>query len=191
MSNEKPVFILASTSKRRSQILEGMGISFDIVPSNFDESTVFEKSPQTLVKRLSAEKANTVKNDNAVVIGADTIVIKGTRRFSKPETEDRAIEMLKQLRGAWHTVYTGVTVNYLGKTETFAVKSKVKLKALSDEQIVKYVKECQPLDKAGAYGIQDETVVEEYRGSYTNIVGLPRERLAKTLEKFGVYYGVH
>jgi septum formation protein len=189
--NESPKFILASTSPRRKEILEKMGIEFEAVASNFDENTVYEKRPEKLVKRLSFEKANSVKNDSAVVIGADTIVLKGFRRYSKPETEERAIQMLKELRGAWHTVYTGVTVNYNGKSETFAVKSKVKIKNLSDEQIQKYVAECKPLDKAGAYGIQDEAVVEEYKGSYSNIVGLPREKLAEVLQKFGVYYGVH
>lgn len=189
--NSTPKFILASTSPRRSEILKGMGISFEVVPSNFDENTIFERSPQKLVKRLSFEKANSVKDDSAVVIGADTIVLKGFRRFSKPKTEERAIAMLKELRGAWHTVYTGVTVNFQGRCETFVVKSKVKLKKLTDEQIKKYVEECKPLDKAGAYGIQDDFVVEEYRGSYSNIVGLPREKLAETLVKFGVYYGIH
>lgn len=189
--SETPKFILASTSPRRKEILAKMGIEFEVVPSNFDESTVFERSPERLVKRLSFEKANSVKNDEAVVIGADTIVIKDFKRYSKPETAERAVSMLKELRGAWHTVYTGVTVNFKGASETFVVKSKVKIKKLTDEQIKKYVDECKPLDKAGAYGIQDEAVVEEYKGSYSNIVGLPREKLTEVLEKFGVYYGVH
>ncbi len=190
MSNT-PKFILASTSPRRKEILTKMGIEFEAVSPNFNEGSVYERSPEKLVKRLSLEKANSIKDDAAVVIGADTIVLKGFKRYNKPETEERAIQMLKELNGAWHTVYTGVTVNYQGKSNSFVVKSKVRIKKLSDEQIKKYVDESKPLDKAGAYGIQDDAVVEEYKGSYSNIVGLPREKLAEVLEKIGVYYGVH
>lgn len=189
--NNAPKFILASSSPRRKDILSKMGITFEVIPSNFDEHKVFESTPQKLVKRLSQEKANTIHDENAVVIAADTIVIKGGRRFSKPETAENAIAMLKELCGVWHDVYTGVTVTYKGKAISFVEKSRVKLKDLSDEQIERYVDEYKPLDKAGAYGIQDDAVVSEYKGSYSNIVGLPREKLAEALEKFGVYYGVH
>ena len=189
--NDSPRFILASTSPRRKDILTKMGLTFDVVAPDFDEHTVFETSPQKLVKKLSQEKARTVQDDSAVVIAADTIVIKGDKRYSKPLTREKAIAMLEELCGEWHEVYTGVTVAYLGKTETFAEKSKVKLKSLSKAQIEKYVDEYKPLDKAGAYGIQDDFVVEEYKGSYSNIVGLPREKLSEALQKFGVYHGIH
>ena len=187
----KTRFILASHSPRRIEILRKMGIEFETAPADIDESKVHEQNPKKLVMRLSQAKANTVDDKNAVVIGADTIVVKDGKIYGKPHTEEVANQMIKELRGAWHIVYTGVTVNHLGKTKTFVEKSKVKFKNLTDEQIADYVSKCKPLDKAGAYGIQDETVVDTYKGSYTNIVGLPREKLEKILERFGVYYGIH
>ncbi len=191
MTKEAPKFILASSSPRRKEILSKMGVEFEVVAPDFNENTIFERSPEKLVKKLSQEKANCINDEKAVVIAADTVVIMGDKRFSKPLTRERAIEMLKELRGEWHDVYTGVTVNFEGRSESFVEKSRVKIKKLSDEQIIKYVDEKNPLDKAGAYGIQDDQVVDEYKGSYSNIVGLPREKLSQVLEKFGVYYGVH
>ena len=189
MNDNRAKFILASGSPRRKEILGEMGIEFEIQPANVDESTVKENSPKKLVKRLSKLKASTV-DDDAVVIAADTIVVKGGKVYGKPLTKEHAVEMIGELAGEWHIVYTGVTVKYRGKEKTFVVKSNVKFKPLTEEQIREYVEKYQPLDKAGAYGIQDEMIVETYKGSYTNIVGLPKERLTKTLEKMGVYYGI-
>ncbi|MBR4800776.1 MAG: septum formation protein Maf [Clostridia bacterium] len=190
MGDREPKFILASSSPRRKDILGAMGIEFDVVPADVDEALVVESNPKKLVKRLSLLKANAVKANDAVVIAADTIVVKGGKVYGKPLTDERAVQMIQELSGCWHTVYTGVTVEYLGKVKTFVEKSKVKFNRLSDSQIREYVDAYRPLDKAGAYGIQDETVVETYKGSYTNIVGLPKEKLSKILEKLGVYYGI-
>jgi len=180
--------VLASSSPRRREILTEMGVDFEVCPSDADESSVNESSPKRLVKELSRLKALPVSasHKDSVVVGADTIVVKGGKIYGKPLTEERAVEMIKELRGAWHFVFTGVTVAKGEKHTTFVVKSKVKFKPLTDEQIVEYVRAFKPLDKAGAYGIQDEEIVREYRGSYTNIVGLPKEKLAKTLAKYGV-----
>ena len=187
MSEEKQKIILASQSPRRREILAEMGLDFEVVPANVDESAVKQTDPKELVIALSMLKANAIATTyDVAVIAADTIVVMNGEVFGKPHTEDVAVGMIKKLNAAWHTVYTGVTVKFSGATNCFVVESQVKFKNLSDEQIVDYVKDCKPLDKAGAYGIQDKRIVETYKGSYSNIVGLPREELKKTLEKMGV-----
>lgn len=181
--------VLASASPRRREILSQMGIEFDVVPADIDEGSVHALFPKTLTKRLAKAKAAAVNVQNAAVIGADTVVVLGGRVYGKPHTQNNAVHMLEKLCGRWHTVYTGVCVKRGGKTVCFAVRSKVKLKTLAKEQIESYVADANPLDKAGAYGIQDGRVVEKYRGSYTNIVGLPKEKLASVLAGMGVTNG--
>ena len=169
-----------------------MGLDFEIIPTDADESAVKAKSPARLVKSLSALKANAIDDGiakDATVIGADTVVVFRGEALGKPQSEQRAVDMLKSMRGRWHSVYTGVTVRCADKRVCFSVRSRVKMKALSDEEILNYVKDANPLDKAGAYGIQDGRVVQKYRGSYTNIVGLPKEKLAKALARLGVIDG--
>ena len=185
--------LLASSSPRRREILSEMGVEFEVCVPDTDESSVKVEAPKKLVKTLSRLKALPVANAHpeCVVIGADTIVVKNGKIYGKPLTEERAVSMIKELCGAWHIVYTGVTVAREGKLSTFVVKSKVRFKALTDEQIIEYVQAYKPLDKAGAYGIQDEEIVKEYKGSYSNIVGLPKEKLAKALKNYGVYYGIN
>lgn len=182
--------VLASASPRRREILTSIGVEFEILPADIDESRIEAPSPKQLTKRLSLAKAKAIDVDRqTLVIGADTVVVYRGRVYGKPHTKENAVKMLKTLCGRWHTVYTGVTVLCEGKALTYAVRSRVKLKALSDGEITEYVENTNPIDKAGSYGIQDGGVVEKYRGSYTNIVGLPEERLARVLAGFGVYDG--
>lgn len=179
---------LASASPRRREILCEMGLAFNVSPADVDEENVKAAFARTLVKRLSALKAKSVyeKDKNSAVIGADTVVAYRNRIYGKPHSKQRAVEMISSLNGRWHRVYTGVTIAAEGKLYTFCVKSSVKFKKLTKEQITAYVEECDPLDKAGAYGIQDRRIVEKYKGSYTNIVGLPKEKLAEMLARVGV-----
>ena len=181
--------VLASASPRRREILTDMGIEFEILPSDIDESRISAASPRLLTKRLAVAKAAAVDVSGATVIGADTIVVLGGKVYGKPHTKDNAVSMLGELCGRWHTVFTGVCVMCDGKKICFSVRSQVKLKALSTDEIVRYVEDASPLDKAGAYGIQDGRVVEKYKGSYTNIVGLPKEKLASVLARVGVTNG--
>lgn len=181
--------ILASASPRRREIMTDMGRDFEIIPADIDEESIKAINPRSLVKKLSRAKAAAVEGKDAVVIGADTVVVFGGRVFGKPHTKENAIEMLGGLCGKWHTVYTGVTVMTADACVCFSVKSRVKLKALSRQEIEDYVSRINPIDKAGAYGIQDGCVVEKYKGSYTNIVGLPSEKLASVLAGFGVRNG--
>ena len=211
--------ILASASPRRKEILSSMGLEFEVIPTDADESTVSAKRPARLVKKLSALKANALTADmigangldgdgcigadnsagatepnkdglqSPTVIGADTVVVFRGEVLGKPHSEENAVNMLKRMQGKWHSVYTGVTVKCADQSVCFSVRSRVKMRALSDEEILNYVKDAKPLDKAGAYGIQDGRVVQKYRGSYTNIVGLPKEKLAKVLAGLGIENG--
>ncbi len=182
--------VLASKSPRRIQLLKELGLEFQIIPADVDEKSVKAKTPVKLVKKLSELKAQTVKENcacqKACIISADTIVVFKGRIFGKPIDENNAFEMLKFLNGRTHKVLTGVTVINACKHITFAVTSKVKFKRMTDAEIKSYISVCKPLDKAGAYGIQDKQIVESYNGSYTNIVGLPIEKLSKVLLKEGV-----
>ncbi|MCQ2409496.1 MAG: Maf family protein [Clostridia bacterium] len=179
--------ILASQSPRRFEILSSLGIAFSVVPSEIDESRIKASKPSSLVKKLSFAKAKAVfeEQENCIVIGSDTIVYMDSEVFGKPGTDEEAVRMIQKLSGRWHTVYTGVTIMSEKKTETYYVKSQVKFRKLSIDEIKAYVNECHPLDKAGAYGIQDNRVVEKYRGSLSNIIGLPSEGLKERLSMYG------
>lgn len=179
--------ILASQSPRRYEILSSLGISFDVIPSEIDESIIKAVRPSSLVKKLSYVKAESVykTHRDSVVIGSDTIVYMGSEVFGKPGTDEEAVRMIQRLSGKWHTVYTGVTIMAENKKETYYVRSFVKFRKMSIDEIKAYVYECHPLDKAGAYGIQDNRVVEKYRGSLSNIIGLPSEGLKERLSMYG------
>jgi len=180
--------ILASASPRRKDILTEMGLKFDIIPADIDESKINADLPSDMVEKLSIAKANAIyeKNKDAVIIAADTIVFLDNKYYGKPHNEENAIKMIGELNDKWHTVYSGVTVIKDGQFHTFGCESKVKFKKLSLSEIEDYVKTCKPFDKAGAYGIQDNQIVDTYNGSYSNIVGLPKEELEQELKKLGV-----
>lgn len=182
--------ILASASPRRRDILDEMGVCYRVVPADVDEGAIKAVFPSVLVKKLARLKASAVAGDNpdSVVIAADTVVF-CRKVYGKPHSPHNAVEMIAELNGKWHTVYTGVCVTSKQKTLVACVASRVKFKKLTERQIEKYVAECKPLDKAGAYGIQDKQIVEKYKGSYSNIVGLPKEKLSVMLGEFGVEYG--
>lgn len=181
----KPL-VLASASPRRRELLGEILDEFEVMPANIDEDAIAEPDPKRLVIELSKAKNRVVAQDekykDKIVVAADTVVYL-RKVYNKPVDLDDAVKMLKELRGKWHDVYTGVTVSCCGNQITFAVRSKVKMKALSDEEIRGYVNEHKPLDKAGSYAIQEQAVVEKYRGSYTNIVGLPMEKTIKVLKE--------
>ncbi len=180
--------ILASKSPRREEILRDMGYEFDIIPSSVDESKITKRRASSLVKALASAKAQDVYTQckDSIVIGADTIVVRQGKVYGKPSSRDNATKMLSSLNNKWHKVQTGVCVVKDGKIKSFVVTSFVRFKNLTDEDIARYVDECNPLDKAGAYGIQDRQIVQKYVGSYQNIVGLPKEKLARVLARLGV-----
>ena len=182
--------ILASNSPRRKQLLTEYGFTFTIVPSEYEEK-VSDRSPKDTVTAFALGKAQDVYDklspsdkQTAVVLGADTVVALDGNILGKPTDKDNAKQMLKLLSGKSHSVYTGYCIIKDGKPQTFAEQSIVTFNTLTDAQIDEYVASGKPLDKAGAYGIQDGyNLVKSYKGSFNNIVGLPVEVFAEKLKQ--------
>lgn len=186
--------VLASQSPRRREILENIGLKFDVVESGADEEIVPSSSPDEIVKQLAYRKAGKVSQglkDKALVIGADTIVVLGSKIMGKPKDNDQAFKMLTSLSGVWHNVYTGICVidTSSGNCMTDYEVTAVKIRKLSSEDIKTYIESGEPMDKAGSYAIQGvgSLLVERIDGCYYNVVGLPVFRLSNMLDNFGVH----
>lgn len=185
--------VLASKSPRRSEILNNIGLSFDVVESRFDEAYDASLKPEEVVKYLSYKKANEVANrikDDALVIGADTVVVLDNIIMGKPADKKEAFNMLRSLSNRQHHVYTGISIIRVPSHECisdFEVTG-VKIKDLSDEEIENYIKTGEPMDKAGSYAVQGigSLIVEKIDGCYFNVVGLPVYKLSCMLKKFGL-----
>lgn len=185
--------ILASASPRRSQLLKQIGLNFTVHPSQVEEKYIEGQKPHLWVQDLALAKALDVASTlkEGIVIGADTIVVNDNLILGKPRDEKEAELMLKSLSGKKHQVLTGIAVVDGNNTENYLTQveiTHVKFRNLSDVEIKAYVKSKEPLDKAGAYGIQGlgALLVEAIEGCYFNVVGLPLSKLAQGLEKFGV-----
>lgn len=181
------MIILASASPRRIELLKKLTKNFSVEPSNILEGSLFS-NPKKVVMDIAKKKAQESRGD--IVFSADTTVFRGGKFYGKPLDSDDAFKIISELNGKWHTVYTGVCVRIQGKFHMFCASSRVKFKRLEKERILGYIKEYKPFDKAGAYGIQDDFIVEKYRGSLSNIMGLPLEMLEKKLKKYEKKYGV-
>lgn len=182
-------WILASASPRRKELLRELIAEFDIIPAHGEEKDEGLREA-ALVQALSAQKAREVaclpQAKNKAVLGADTIVALDGETLGKPKDERDAARMLRALSGRSHEVYTGVCISLPtdtgGRKEYIAAaKTDVRFYALTEEQIAAYIKTGSPMDKAGAYGIQDGGLVESVNGSYSNVVGLPLELLEEML----------
>jgi len=171
--------ILASKSPRRRYLLKQAGLSFSVIPSSIDEKIVSHSDPESYVKTLAELKSKDIskKFPNSWVIGADTIVMIDNMILGKPDTKTQARNMLFQLSGKSHDVFTGYCICCESKSKLHAdtVKTEVVFKDLSDEEIEWYIHTDEPFDKAGAYAIQGlgTFLVKRIIGSYTNVVGLP------------------
>ena len=183
--------ILASNSPRRRELLGGLGIDFTVkVIGGIDESWPHELKGEDIPLFISKEKAAPYKATIAkdeLVITADTIVYVDGEVLGKPHDEADAKRMLRLISGRWHEVITGVTLMTAERERSFAVTTKVKFCNLSDDEILQYVDSGMPMDKAGAYGIQEwigYVGVEAIEGSYFNVVGLPVQRLYRELINF-------
>jgi len=184
--------ILASASPRRQQLLSQLGLKFSVEPSNLDEDLNLKMEFGPYAASLALKKAMAVakKHQKGLVLGADTIVVLDDKILGKPHTFEEAQEMLTSLSGRWHRVFTGLslvdasTKRYVSDFE----ESRVKFKELSSLEIQNYIKTGEPMDKAGAYGIQGKGAlfVEKIEGDYYNIVGLPLFRLSKMLAQFDI-----
>lgn len=185
--------VLASTSPRRKALLEQIKLSFKVVVSDYEEDMTLDMPPEELVMHLSQGKARSVaeKVSDALVIAADTIVAFEGRVVGKPHEKEDASEMLQKLSGKTHEVLTGLTVIDTAKNKELSrvVKTQVVFRNLSDYEIRTYVASGEPLDKAGAYGIQGlgALLIKEIRGDYYNVIGLPLVTLKEMLEECGVY----
>ncbi|MBR6784902.1 MAG: septum formation inhibitor Maf [Clostridia bacterium] len=180
--------ILASASPRRKELLTTAGVEFEVLVSDADE-TIPDGTAPTDAAMITAEKKSLAvaeKCTDCVVIGADTIVVLDGKILGKPKDEADAASMLRFLSGREHEVITGVCLTDGNKTEKFAQVSRVKFYELTDGEIAAYVATKEPMDKAGAYGIQGKgcVLVESIEGDYFNIVGLPVAATVRALKKF-------
>ena len=176
--------ILASASPRRKALLSLFGIPFTIRAADIDETMDPEKPPFDEVARVSRSKALAVSRENSdIVIAADTIVVCQGKVLGKPHSEGEAAAMLRLLSGRDHQVMTGCTILYGDRVETFTEVTSLHFRSLSEKEIQKYVRSGEPMDKAGAYGIQGGAALfcEKLEGDYYNVMGLPVCRLYETL----------
>ena len=185
--------ILASASPRRKELLEKIGLKFEVEPSNYAEDMHSKLRPDELAKSISLEKAKVVasKHKNAIVIAADTFIVFRGKIMGKPNTEAEARKMLMRLRGKSHSVITGFTIldTDRNKVLTKSVETIIHIKKLTSEEIDAYVRSKEPLDKAGAYAIQGlgSVIVERIEGDYFNVMGLPLSALAESLKEFEIH----
>lgn len=195
-------FVLASGSPRRKELLEQIGLSFEIASAHGEE-IITKQQPADIVEELSLQKAKEVADryvkehgsqKNTVVIGADTIVAHDGAIMGKPKDRADAVRMLSSLQGKVHQVYTGVTLIILKEQSrqviSFHEKTDVEMYPMTGEQIQTYVETGEPMDKAGAYAIQGRCAayIKGICGEYNNVVGLPVGRLVWELDKAGIKY---
>lgn len=184
-TNQK--LILASTSPRRAELLRSAGLPFTVRPPNADEKLHGGETPVEYAVRTAHEKADSLPAPpGTVILGADTVVAAEGRILGKPSDADDARAMLRLLSGKMHEVITGVCLRSADKTICFHVTTAVLFRDLSDEEISDYVATGEPLDKAGAYAIQNRAagMVRRIDGSYSNVVGLPLCEVIAALENF-------
>lgn len=184
--------ILASASPRRRELLEQIGVPFTVVPSDAKES-IIKKIPSEVVEELSLQKARDVAESvqDGIVLGADTVVCQNGEIMGKPKDREDAARMLRQLQGEEHSVFTGVTIlvkkdGEIADSQTFAQETKVYVYPMTEEEIEDYIDSGEPMDKAGAYGIQGRfaAYVEAIEGDYNNVVGLPVSAVWQVLKEY-------
>jgi septum formation protein len=186
----RPLVILASASPRRRELLSLVGIEHEVRPANIDETYLAGEAPREHAERLAREKAVAIEVPEAITIGSDTIVVVDGRVLGKPRDREHAAEMLRQLSGRSHVVMTGVAAKWQGKLVSGLEEVGVTFRPLRDDEIDRYIDTGEPMDKAGAYGIQGfgATIVERVDGDYFAVMGLPLNRLARLLETLGLNY---
>ena len=184
--------LLASGSPRRRELFTEAGLNFEVVSVDVDE-TPNEKEPEKVAQELSRRKAIAADREpasgrNKVIVAADTVVIHNGKVLGKPKDEADAVRMLTELSGAVHDVITGVTILTPGREEvTFSQRTRVRFRPLSEEEIRDYVATGEPMDKAGAYGIQGlgGRLVEGIDGDFNNVVGFPIDRFLAIMKAIG------
>jgi septum formation protein len=185
-----PPVVLASASPRRRELLSLIGLDHDVRPSDVDESLVPGETPRAYAERLAREKAMAVATPEAITIGCDTIVVVDGDVLGKPRDTADATRMLRLLSGRSHLVMTAVAVAHAGQVASDVVSVDVTFRPLHDSEIADYIRTVEPMDKAGAYGIQGygATIVDRVDGDYFAVMGLPLNRLIRLLESIGFEY---
>lgn len=182
--------ILASRSPRRQQLLRELGLKFDVVIKDYEETFPEGLNGEEIARYVAFKKAASFENeisDNEIVIAADTIVWCNNKVLGKPVNQEDAFAILKEISGNTHEVITGVSLRSKSKELTFSDSTKVTFETFTDEEIYYYIDKFKPFDKAGAYGIQEWIGIlacSHIDGSYFNVVGLPVQRLYKELQRF-------
>jgi septum formation protein len=184
--------VLASASPRRRDLLNLIGIAHEVRPANIDETMRPREAPRRYAERLAREKASAVatRDPDLVTIGADTVVVINRKVLGKPADAGDAARMLRMLSGREHTVITAVAVSRGRKLRSAIEEVRVKFRRLRDDEIEAYIAMGEPMDKAGAYGIQGygATIVERIEGDYFAVMGLPLVRLVGLMRDVGVRY---
>jgi septum formation protein len=186
----KPRVILASQSPRRRELLSLVGIPHEVRPADVDERYLAGESPREHAERLARDKATKIRESGAVVIGSDTIVVVDGDVLGKPKDVGDAARMLRRLSGRSHVVITAVAVALDGRVESGVEEVDVTFHPMSDAEISAYIDTREPMDKAGAYGIQGfgATIVARVNGDYFAVMGLPLQLLIRLLGRLGVRY---
>jgi septum formation protein len=184
--------VLASASPRRRELLNLIGIAHEVRPANIDETMRPREAPRRHAERLAREKASAVatRAPDLITIGADTVVVINRKVLGKPDDADDAARMLRMLSGREHKVITAVAVSRGRKLRSAIEEVRVKFRRLRDDEIEAYIATGEPMDKAGAYGIQGygATIVEGIEGDYFAVMGLPLVRLVGLMRDVGVRY---
>jgi septum formation protein len=184
---------LASESPRRRQLLTQAGIEHEVIPSYIDEVIIENLPPDVLVQTLAKQKAEAILkkiSEPGIIIAADTVVCINGIVLNKPKDNTEAFSMLKSLQSRMHTVFTGVALIHAdGKTQKrFTEQANVFFRPLSDEAILQYIATGEPMDKAGAYGIQERgaAFIRRVEGDFYTVMGLPLSRVCQILEEWGM-----
>lgn len=181
---------LASKSPRRQELLNLMGLPFELLLKEVDESYPENLKSSEVASYISALKANAFEpKSDGIILTADTVVIIDNEVLGKPVDEAHAFEILKKLNGNMHEVITAFSIVHKNEIKTYSEITEVYFKELSDKQILHYVNTCKPYDKAGAYGIQEWmglVAIKKIVGSYTNVMGLPTEKLYTVLQEMEI-----
>ncbi|WP_429842848.1 Maf family protein [Brevibacillus sp. FIR094] len=192
MTKKNVPLILASSSPRRRELLQALGLSFTVITSDVDETTAVHLSASEVVEELSLRKAKEVASrlTEGVVLGSDTVVVLDGQILGKPVDEMDAYCMLSMLQGQEHTVYSGVALIDVetGRAEVSHSLTHVRIRALTEQEIKSYIATGEPMDKAGSYAIQGigATIVEGITGDYFTVVGLPLGLTSTLLTRFGM-----
>lgn len=185
-----PDLVLASGSPRRASVLRQLGLAFDVVVPEVDETIGPSEPPATAAERLARAKAGRGVAPGVLSLGFDTIVVEGNDVLGKPADEAEARAMLLRLAGRTHEVFSGIAAAVPGRVESAVECTRVRIRPLADKDVAAYVATGEPMDKAGAYGIQaaGASLVDGIEGDFFNVMGFPVQRFLELLGRFGLRY---